>query len=145
MQNSEAEGHEQLDYYVKERGCNFIDTVRCLCVIDGDRYRPGAANGSIIREGCLMGLGEDRQAKGVSSQPITRFGHSCPSTHRVSYTTSVRTSTRRAGGRLLYLSTSLGACGLAPGPPKAHGAANKRCTLARSPVDGECACAVVGG
>jgi hypothetical protein len=28
VQNTEEEGHQQLDYYVKERGCNFIDTVR---------------------------------------------------------------------------------------------------------------------
>jgi hypothetical protein len=30
VQNTEAEGHAQLDYYVKERGCNFIDTVQLL-------------------------------------------------------------------------------------------------------------------
>jgi len=43
VQNSEAEGHEQLDYYVKERGCNFIDTAEMYPVPSSDpRWKPGA-------------------------------------------------------------------------------------------------------
>jgi aryl-alcohol dehydrogenase-like predicted oxidoreductase len=34
VQNSEEEAHAQLDYFVKKRGCNFIDTVRMAALQD---------------------------------------------------------------------------------------------------------------
>ena len=33
VQNTEADAHAQLDYYVKERNCNFIDTAEMYPVL----------------------------------------------------------------------------------------------------------------
>jgi len=42
VQNTEAEGHAQLDYYVKERGCNFIDTAEMYPVpASSNKWKPG--------------------------------------------------------------------------------------------------------
>jgi hypothetical protein len=64
VQNTEAEGHQQLDYYVKERGCNFIDTVR-----------PSDDPGQMADQHARA-VSSDSQGSGLT--PITCFGRSSP-------------------------------------------------------------------
>ena len=64
IQNSEAEGHEQLDYAVKERGVNFIDTAEMYPVPSSDsRWKPG-------RTEEIIGTWLEKQPKGLREELI---------------------------------------------------------------------------
>jgi len=74
VQNSEAEGHEQLDYAVKERGVNFIDTAEMYPVpSSAPGWQPGRTEEII---GTWLEKNPDMRSKVIIATKVSGFNPS---------------------------------------------------------------------
>eukprot|EP00242_Pyramimonas_sp_CCMP2087_P011758 CAMPEP_0198200536 /NCGR_PEP_ID=MMETSP1445-20131203/3543_1 /TAXON_ID=36898 /ORGANISM="Pyramimonas sp., Strain CCMP2087" /LENGTH=367 /DNA_ID=CAMNT_0043870643 /DNA_START=271 /DNA_END=1374 /DNA_ORIENTATION=- len=71
VQNSEAEAHAQLDYFVKERGCNFIDTAEMYPVPSSDPVWVAGKTEEYI--GTWLAKNEDLRSKVYIATKISGF------------------------------------------------------------------------